>query len=58
MNHRTRLDWMYFFTFLYHLQVLNRQKITLKSAIKWAPVIGEILKLFFLSKLSITLRLL
>jgi len=40
MNHRTRLDWMYFFTFLYHLQVLNRQKITLKSAIKWAPVIG------------------
>lgn len=40
MNHRTRLDWMYLFSFLYHSRVLNRQKITLKAAIKWIPVLG------------------
>lgn len=37
MNHRTRLDWMFFFCCVFHCRVLNRHKITLKSMLKWIP---------------------
>ena len=40
MNHRTRLDWLYFFNYLFRARVLNRQKITLKAPLKWVPMIG------------------
>lgn len=40
MNHRTRLDWMFFFCCVFHCRVLNRHKITLKSVLKWIPGAG------------------
>ncbi|CAK8686602.1 lysocardiolipin acyltransferase 1-like [Clavelina lepadiformis] len=40
MNHRTRIDWMFFFPVVFHLKILNRQKIALKSALKRVPGIG------------------
>nr|XP_039261111.1 lysocardiolipin acyltransferase 1-like [Styela clava] len=40
MNHRTRLDWMFFFCCVFHCRVLNRHKITLKSILKWIPGAG------------------
>lgn len=40
LNHRTRLDWMYFFPVVFHSLILNRQKISLKSMLKWPPGIG------------------
>merc|ERR1719427_128678 len=40
MNHRARLDWLYFFNYLFRARVLNRQKITLKAILKWVPMIG------------------
>uniref|UniRef100_F6W804 Phospholipid/glycerol acyltransferase domain-containing protein n=1 Tax=Ciona intestinalis TaxID=7719 RepID=F6W804_CIOIN len=40
MNHRTRLDWLYFFPYVFHARILNRQKIALKSMLKWIPGLG------------------
>lgn len=42
MNHRTRLDWMFFFCCVFHCRVLNRHKITLKSVLKWIPGAGKL----------------
>ncbi len=40
MNHRTRLDWLYYFSILYRLNALMRLKIILKDQIKKVPGIG------------------
>jgi len=40
LNHRTRLDWFYFFSYVFHSSILNRNKIALKAALKWVPGIG------------------
>ncbi|XP_078488672.1 lysocardiolipin acyltransferase 1 isoform X1 [Ciona intestinalis] len=40
MNHRTRLDWIYLFGCLFRGKILHKQKIVLKSQIKWIPGIG------------------
>uniref|UniRef100_H2Y6E8 Phospholipid/glycerol acyltransferase domain-containing protein n=1 Tax=Ciona savignyi TaxID=51511 RepID=H2Y6E8_CIOSA len=40
MNHRTRLDWLYFFSYVFHARILNRQKIALKAMLKWVPGLG------------------
>nr|CAB3263400.1 lysocardiolipin acyltransferase 1 [Phallusia mammillata] len=40
MNHRTRLDWLYFLCYVFHAKILNRHKIALKSALKWVPGVG------------------
>ena len=58
LNHRTRLDWFYFFSYVFHSSILNRNKIALKAALKWVPGIGKNSKLnhFFVLNL-ISLRL-
>ena len=43
LNHRTRLDWMFFFSVVFHCRILNRQKIALKSMLKYPPGVGEVL---------------
>lgn len=40
MNHRTRLDWMWFWPMLYHYSGLRKLKIVLKSSLKWWPGFG------------------
>ena len=40
LNHRTRLDWLYFYLVVFHSLILNRTKITLKSMLKWLPGLG------------------
>jgi len=40
LNHRTRLDWYFFFSYVFHSSILNRHKITLKALLKWFPGIG------------------
>ena len=41
LNHRTRLDWLYFMSVVFHMLILNRQKIALKSMLKQIPGIGK-----------------
>ena len=41
LNHRTRLDWMFFFSVVFHSRILNRQIIALKSILKHPPGVGE-----------------
>ena len=43
MNHRTRLDWLYFSFVVFHFKIMNRQKIALKSDIKWIPGLGNLI---------------
>lgn len=40
LNHRTRLDWFFFFSYIFHSSILNRHKISLKDMLKWFPGIG------------------
>jgi len=40
MNHRTRLDWMWYWPVLYHYARLRKLKIVLKSSLKWIPGFG------------------
>ena len=37
MNHRTRLDWMFFWAVLMRQSSNNTLKIILKSTLKWIP---------------------
>jgi lysocardiolipin and lysophospholipid acyltransferase len=37
LNHRTRLDWLFYFSVLYREKALNRIKIILKNDIKRIP---------------------
>lgn len=37
MNHRTRLDWMFFWSVLSRQSTTRTLKITLKSALKYIP---------------------
>jgi len=46
LNHRTRLDWLYFYSVVFHSAILNRQKIALKSMLKWVPGLGECSRIF------------
>jgi len=43
MNHRTRLDWMFFWGLLYQHSVLSlyNLKLTLKYPLKFLPSLGE-----------------
>ena len=43
MNHRTRLDWMYFWSVLLRQSGVFREKIILKSSLKSIPGAGLIL---------------
>jgi len=40
LNHRTRYDWYFFFSFVFHSNILSRHKISLKAILKWFPGIG------------------
>ena len=46
MNHRTRLDWMYFWPVLMRQSGVFREKILLKSSLKQIPGAGEIRQYF------------
>lgn len=37
MNHRTRLDWLFYFCVLYRLNALDKIKIILKDDLKQVP---------------------
>ena len=37
MNHRTRLDWLFYFCVLYRLKTMSKIKIILKDDIKKIP---------------------
>lgn len=37
MNHRTRLDWLFYFCILYRINALNQIKVILKDALKKIP---------------------
>ena len=41
LNHRTRYDWYFFFSFVFHSNILSRHKISLKAILKWFPGIGD-----------------
>jgi len=41
MNHRTRLDWMYFWCYLIRMGQLPLLKIMLKASLKKVPVAGK-----------------
>ena len=41
MNHRTRLDWMFFWCYLIRMGDLRKLKIMLKAGLKNIPVAGE-----------------
>lgn len=34
MNHRTRLDWLFYFCILYRLKAISKIKIILKESLK------------------------
>lgn len=53
MNHRTRLDWLYFFSYVFHAKILNRHKIALKSALKWLPGVGKMVSFHRLKTLCL-----
>jgi lysocardiolipin and lysophospholipid acyltransferase len=40
MNHRTRLDWLFYFCILYRLDALSNIKIILKDGLKKIPGAG------------------
>merc|ERR1719354_606063 len=40
LNHRTRYDWYFFFSFVFHSNILSRHKISIKAILKWFPGIG------------------
>ncbi len=40
MNHRTRLDWLFYFCVLYRYHGLNEIKIILKDSLKKIPGAG------------------
>ena len=41
MNHRTRLDWMYFWSVLVRQSGVKREKIILKTPLKHIPGAGQ-----------------
>lgn len=43
MNHRTRLDWLFYFCILYRLNALSQIKIILKDSLKRIPGPGYLL---------------
>jgi len=45
MNHRTRLDWMFFWCYLVRMGYLPNLKIMLKNSLKKVPIAGEMLDL-------------
>ena len=47
LNHRTRLDWMFFFSVVFHSKILNRQKIALKSMLKNLPGAGMYMIIYY-----------
>lgn len=57
MNHRTRLDWLFFWPALWRFSYQNlvRQKITLKYPIKFFPIIGRSADLFLMPVLFLVL---
>ncbi len=42
MNHRTRLDWLFYFCILYRLNALSKIKIILKDVLKKIPGPGNL----------------
>lgn len=49
MNHRTRLDWLFFWNALYKIDpwLLTTEKISLKSSLKRIPGAGNIFCFYF-----------
>ena len=52
MNHRTRLDWLFYFCILYRLNSLSKIKIILKDALKKIPGPGFYLLFLFVNFLK------
>jgi hypothetical protein len=48
MNHRTRLDWLFFWNALWRIEphLLSSEKISLKGILKYLPGAGDKKKLF------------
>ena len=42
MNHRTRFDWLYLFSYQIRFGSVNRYTITLKNILKFAPGVGRL----------------
>ena len=43
MNHRTRLDWMFFWVVLHRQSTLRTEKIVLKNDPKMTPGFGKVI---------------